>query len=74
MAFGRGARVCAWCDTLPAFWYQHVRFQSGWHAGAELLAHPLGGYGHQHTVAAGAWNPDRSLRGELRLSALGRGQ
>ncbi len=72
VAFGRAARLCSWCDTLPAFWYQHVRFQSGWRAGGDLLGHPLGGYGHQHALAAAAWTPGGALRAGLRLSALTR--
>jgi hypothetical protein len=70
VAFGAGARWCRWCDTLPAYWYQHVRFQSGWQSGSELLGHPLGGYGHQHMVITSLWTPDGDLRLEARLSAL----
>jgi hypothetical protein len=42
-AFGGAARWCAWCDTLPAYWHRHTRFQSGWRVDDELLGHPLGG-------------------------------
>ena len=72
VAFGHGARWCPWCDTLPAYWYRHVRFQSGWQAGAEPLGHPLGGYGHQHTLMGSSWTADGRLRAELRLAALER--
>jgi hypothetical protein len=72
VAFGRGARFCASCDTLPAFWYQHTRFQSGWRAGDELLGHPLGGYGRQHSVGAAGWSRDGRIRANFRLSTLRR--
>ena len=71
-AFGADARLCGWCDTLPAFWYQHTRFQSGWQAGGELLGHPLGGYGRQHAVEAGGWSPDGRIRANVRVSWLRR--
>jgi hypothetical protein len=71
-AFGRDARVCGWCDTLPAFWYQHVRFQSGWREGDELLGHPLGGYGHEHVLAAQSWLDRARLRTGLLLGRLDR--
>ncbi|HSW31956.1 MAG TPA: lipid II flippase MurJ [Longimicrobiales bacterium] len=64
-AFGDPARWCAWCDTLPAFWYNHARFQSGWRVGNELLGHPLGGYGLQHLVGVTAF--DASLRLHLEV-------
>ncbi len=57
---GPAGRWCSWCDTLPAFWYQHTRFQDGWQAGGDLLGHPLGGYGRQHVLAASG--ADRTLR------------
>ena len=72
VAFGAAARWCRWCDTLPAYWYQHVRFQSGWRAGSELLGHPLGGYGHQHAFMLSSWSPDARLRLDARLSTLDR--
>ena len=72
VAFGGGARLCTWCDTLPAFWYQHTRFQSGWQTGDGLLGHPLGGYGRQHTVAAAGWSGDGRIRADIRLSSIRR--
>jgi hypothetical protein len=72
VAFGRAARWCGWCDTLPVFWYQHVRFQSGWQAGDELLGHPLGGYGRQHTVIGSVWSNGGRVRAEVRAAALRR--
>jgi putative peptidoglycan lipid II flippase len=60
-AFGDPARWCAWCDTLPAFWYNHARFQSGWQVGDELLGHPLGGYGLQHLLGLTAFDPSLRL-------------
>ena len=71
-AFGGDARLCGWCDTLPAFWYQHTRFQSGWQAGGDLLGHPLGGYGRQHSVEAGGWSPDGRIRANVRVSWIRR--
>ncbi|MHB1194131.1 MAG: capsule assembly Wzi family protein, partial [Longimicrobiales bacterium] len=65
-AFGDPGRWCAWCDTLPAFWYNHARFQSGWQVGDELLGHPLGGYGLQHLVGVTAF--DASLRLHLEVA------
>src|SRR5690606_11343321 len=61
VAFGEAARICPWCDTLPAFWYQHTRFQGGWRAGDDLLGHPLGGYGSQHRIGLRVWAPGRGL-------------
>jgi peptidoglycan biosynthesis protein MviN/MurJ (putative lipid II flippase) len=72
VAFGSSARWCGWCDTLPAFWYQHVRFQSGWRAGPELLGHPLGGYGRQHAVSVSSWSPDGRIRAEMGVASLDR--
>ena len=72
VAFGAGARLCAWCDSLPAFWYQHTRFQSGWRTEDGLLGHPLGGYGRQHTVGAAGWSTDGRIRAEFRLSSVRR--
>ena len=72
VAFGRSARVCGWCDTLPAYWYQHVRFQSGWRVADQLLGHPLGGYGHQHTLAGTAWSRDGRLRAALQGASIRR--
>ena len=72
VAFGSGARLCVWCDSLPAFWYQHTRFQSGWQTGDGLLGHPLGGYGRQHTVAAAGWTIDGRIRADFRLSSIRR--
>jgi len=64
-AFGDPARWCAWCDTLPAFWYNHARFQSGWRVEDELLGHPLGGYGLQHLVGVTAFDPSLRLHLEV---------
>ncbi|MDP2957409.1 MAG: lipid II flippase MurJ [Longimicrobiales bacterium] len=64
-AFGDPARWCAWCDTLPAFWYQHARFQSGWRVGDELLGHPLGGYGLQHLLGVTVFDPTLRLHLEV---------
>ncbi|MEQ8330594.1 MAG: lipid II flippase MurJ [Longimicrobiales bacterium] len=62
---GDAGRWCRWCDTLPAFWYQHTRFQDGWRVGDELLGHPLGGYGRQHVLAVGIMDPTGALRGTV---------
>ena len=72
VAFGRGARLCGWCDTLPAYWYQHVRFQNGWRVGDRLLGHPLGGYGRQHSLAATAWSRDARMLAALEAAAIRR--
>jgi hypothetical protein len=64
-AIGDPARWCSWCDTLPAFWYNHARFQSGWRVGDELLGHPLGGYGLQHLLGATAFDPSLRLHLEV---------
>ena len=71
-AFGRGARLCGWCDTLPAFWYRHNRFQDGWTAAGQPLGHPLGGYGAMHRVEAAAWRPDLGVRVSARVDRLRR--
>ena len=65
-AFGDPARWCAWCDTLPAFWYRHARFQSVWRVGDELLGHPLGGYGLQHLLGVTVFDP--TLRFHLEVA------
>ncbi len=62
---GDPGRWCAWCDTLPAFWYQHTRFQGGWRVGEELLGHPLGGYGLQHRLEVGLYDPGMALRSRV---------
>lgn len=64
-AFGDPARWCAWCDTLPAFWYQHARFQDGWQVEGELLGHPLGGYGLQHLLGVTAFDPTLRLHVQM---------
>ena len=64
-AFGRPARWCPWCDTLPAFWYQHTRFQSGWQVGDQLLGHPLGGYGLQHLVEVSFFDRSYGVSGDV---------
>ena len=72
VAFGSGARLCVWCDSLPAFWYQHTRFQSGWQTEDGLLGHPLGGYGRQHTMAVAGWSTDGRIRADFRISSIRR--
>jgi len=47
-----------------------VRFQAGWRARDELLGHPLGGYGHQHSLGATSWIDGGRVRAGLRLSWL----
>ncbi|MBI4538686.1 MAG: hypothetical protein HY704_04145 [Gemmatimonadetes bacterium] len=67
-AIGRAARICSWCDTLPAYWYWHRRFQSGYVVEGRLLGHPLGGYGLQHLLELRYLGPDARLRVEARAT------
>ncbi|MBI4521052.1 MAG: hypothetical protein HY701_09445 [Gemmatimonadetes bacterium] len=71
-AFGRGARICSWCDTLPAYWYYHRRFQSGYQVDRGPLGHPLGGYGSQHLVQARYVRPQTRLRVDVTGTVLER--
>lgn len=64
-AFGDPARWCGWCDTLPAYWYRHTRFQGGWEVEGDLLGHPLGGYGLQHLVGVTAFDPGLRFQAEV---------
>lgn len=61
-AFGTPARICPWCDTLPAYWYWHRRFQSGYAVDGSLLGHPLGGYGFQHLLQLRILGPEARFR------------
>lgn len=65
VGFGPPGDWCAWCDTLPAFWYGHTRFQSGWRVREDLLGHPLGGYGLQHLVGVAVFSADARLHLDL---------
>lgn len=67
-AFGKAARLCAWCDTLPAYWYRHTRFQSGYTLDGRLLGHPLGGYGLQHLVEIRTFDPQAKVRVDARFT------
>ena len=71
-AFGAPARLCGGCDTLPAYWYRHVRFQDGWVVDGALLGHPLGGYGLQHRVAVSAWSAGFDVRVTVHADRLRR--
>lgn len=71
-AFGQGARICSWCDTLPAYWYYHRRFQSGYQVDHGALGHPLGGYGSQHLAQARYVRPQARLRFDVTGSVLER--
>lgn len=67
-AFGKAARLCGWCDTLPAYWYWHRRFQSGYTLDGQLLGHPLGGYGLQHLLEIRTLDPQARLRADARAT------
>ncbi|HEX6940322.1 MAG TPA: capsule assembly Wzi family protein [Longimicrobiales bacterium] len=66
-AFGEHARLFPGGEFLPRAWYHHVsgirdRYVDG--AGTPI-GHPLGGYGYEHRIEAGAWADHARLRVQL---------
>lgn len=70
-AFGDDAHICGFCGRQSRHWYRHGPDPRPLYATADgvPLAHPLGGYGHEHRLGMRVWARGGRLRGRATLLA-----